>query len=160
MNRLALLAVGVAGLTVLATGPATATPAAAPVGAATGRTTPTTVTTCGNSGLQAGLLTRLCAEVTGDTVQFYGVVSLAGPPSPGSPAPATKELSTTMSAEFVGSGAPPLTQDKPALFTSTTLEVRGPVSTAPCGTTVRGAFGVASYPWAPRPVAHEVTLTC
>ncbi|KJY34469.1 hypothetical protein VR46_32675, partial [Streptomyces sp. NRRL S-444] len=106
MNRLALLAVGVAGLTVLAAGPAAATPEAA---------ADQTVTTCGNSGLQAGLLTRLCAEVTGNAVQFYGRVSLAGPPSPGSPTPATKELSTTLSAEVVGAGAPPLTQDKPVV---------------------------------------------
>lgn len=151
MNRLALLAVGVAGLTVLATGPAAAAPEAA---------ADQTVTTCGNSGLQAGLLTRLCAEVTGDAVQFYGRVSLAGPPSPGSPAPAPKELATTLSVEVVGAGAPPLTQDKPVVFIPTTLEVRGPASTVPCGATVRGTFGVASFPWSPRPVVHEVTLTC
>ncbi|MEU4359662.1 hypothetical protein [Streptomyces virginiae] len=151
MNRLALLAVGVAGLTVLAAGPAAAAPEAA---------ADQTVTTCGNSGLQAGLLTRLCAEVTGNVVQFYGRVSLAGPPSPGSPTPATKELSTRLSAEVVGAGAPPLTQDKPVVFTTTTLEVRGPASTVPCGTTVRGTFGVASFPWTPQPVAHEATLTC
>ncbi|MEV7442862.1 hypothetical protein AB0O22_17185 [Streptomyces sp. NPDC091204] len=151
MNRLPLLAVGVAALTVLAAGPAAATPEAA---------ADQTVTTCGNSGLQAGLLTRLCAEVTGNAVQFYGRVSLAGPPSPGSPTPAAKELSTTLSAEVVGAGAPPLTQYKPVVFTTTTLEVRGPASTAPCGTTVRGTFGVASFPWTPQPVVHEVTLTC
>lgn len=151
MNRLALLAVGVAGLTVLAAGPAAATPEAA---------ADQTVTTCGNSGLQAGLLTRLCAEVTGNAVQFYGRVSLAGPPSPGSPTPAAKELSTTLSAEVVGAAAPPLAQYKPVVFTATTLEVRGPASTVPCGTTVRGTFGVASFPWTPQPVVHEVTVTC
>ncbi|KPI14246.1 hypothetical protein OV450_2777 [Actinobacteria bacterium OV450] len=151
MNRLALLAVGVAGLIALAAGPAAATPETA---------ADQTVTTCGNSGLQAGLLTRLCAEVTGNTVQFYGRISLAGPPSPGSPTPATKQLSTTLSIEVVGAGAPPLTQDKPVVFTTTTLEVHGPASTVPCGTTIRGTFGVASFPWAPRPVVHEVTLTC
>ncbi|MFJ6718757.1 MULTISPECIES: hypothetical protein [unclassified Streptomyces] len=151
MNRLALLAVGVAGLTVLAAGPAAATPEVA---------AEQTVTTCGNSGLQAGLLTRLCAEVTGNAVQFYGKVSLAGPPSPGSPTPAPKELSTMLSAEVVGAGGPPLAQDKPVVFTTATLEVRGPATTVPCGTTVRGTFGVASFPWTPRPVVHEVTLTC
>ncbi|MFB6808802.1 hypothetical protein [Streptomyces sp. NPDC056387] len=151
MNRLAFLAVGVAGLIVLTAGPAVATPETA---------ADQTVTTCGNSGLQAGLLTRLCAEVTGNTVQFYGRISLAGPPSPGSPTPATKQLSTTLSTEVVGAGAPPLTQDKPVDFTTTTLEVRGPAGSVPCGTTVRGTFGVASFPWAPRPVVHEVTLTC
>ncbi|MFD0268065.1 hypothetical protein ACFVGY_16010 [Streptomyces sp. NPDC127106] len=151
MNRLALLAIGVAGLTALATAPATAAPAA---GAATG-----TVTSCGNSGLQAGLSTRLCADVTGNVVEFYGRVALAGPPSPGSPAPAPKELSTTLSAGVVG-GASPDTQDMRVIFTSTTLDVRGPVSTAACGSTVRGTFGVASFPWAARPVVHEVTITC
>lgn len=151
MNRLALLAVGVAGLTILAAGPAAAAPEAA---------ADETVTTCGNSGLQAGLLTRLCADVTGNAVQFYGRVSLAGPPSPGSPTQAPKELFTTLSAEVVGADTPPLTQDKPVVFASTALEVRGPASTVPCGATVRGTFGVASFPWSPRPVVHEVTLTC
>ncbi|MFJ3204674.1 hypothetical protein [Streptomyces sp. NPDC086989] len=151
MNRLALLAVSVAGLMALAAGPAAAAPETA---------ADQTVTTCGNSGLQAGLLTRLCAEVTGNTVQFYGRISLAGPPSPGSPTPATKQLSTTLSTEVVGAGTPPLTEDRPVIFTTTTLDVRGPASTVPCGTTVRGTFGVASFPWAPRPVVHEVTLTC
>lgn len=151
MNRLPLIALGVAGLTALTAAPAAATPAAA--------TTTQTVTTCGNSGLQAGLSTRLCADVTGNVVEFYGRVSLAGPPSPGSPTPLPKELSTTLSTGVVG-GASPVTQDRPVIFTSTTLEVRGPVSTVPCGSTVRGTFGVASFPWSPRPVAHEVTVTC
>ncbi|NXY96670.1 hypothetical protein HYE82_20240 [Streptomyces sp. BR123] len=149
-HRLALLAIGVAGLTALTTAPALA--ATAP--AATG-----TVTSCGNSALQAGLATRLCADVTGDTVEFYGRVSLAGPPSSGSPAPAPKELFTTLSAAVAG-GTSPETLDRRVIFTSTTIEVRGLVSTAACGSTVRGTFGVASFPWAARPVAHEVTISC
>ncbi|MEW2418171.1 hypothetical protein AB0953_31380 [Streptomyces sp. NPDC046866] len=156
MNRLALLAVGVAGLTVVAAGPAAASPAAATPAAAADQT----VTTCGNSGLQAGLATRLCAEVIGTAVEFHGRVGLAGPPSPGSPTPAPKELFTTLSVEVVGAGTPPVTQDRPVVFTSTTLEVHGPAITAPCGATVRGTFGVASFPWSARPVVHEVTLTC
>ncbi|RSS75648.1 hypothetical protein [Streptomyces sp. WAC06614] len=151
MNRLALLAAGAAGTAVLALTPAQAVAAPA---AATG-----TVTTCGNLGLQAGLSTKLCAETTGTTVVFYGLVGLAGPPSPGSPAPQPKELFTTLSAEVVGSGAP-ATQARPVLFTSTTVEVRGVTVDAPCGSTVRGSFGVASFPWSPRPVTHEVTVTC
>ncbi|MFD7629548.1 hypothetical protein ACFV7Q_26560 [Streptomyces sp. NPDC059851] len=152
MHRLALLAVGVAGLTALATAPAAAAP---PVGAAATET----VTSCGNSALQAGLATRLCADVTGDVVEFYGRVSLAGPPSPGSPAPAPKELFTTLSAAVVG-GTSFDTQERRVIFTSTTLDVHGLAATAPCGSTVRGTFGVASYPWAARPVVHEVTITC
>ncbi|MFD8415950.1 hypothetical protein ACFV2Q_30045 [Streptomyces sp. NPDC059650] len=155
MNRLALLAVGVAGLTALATAPAAA---AAPVTATAGAVTET-VTSCGNSGLQAGLSTRLCADVTGNTVAFYGLVGLAGPPSSGSPAPAPKQLFTTLSAGVVG-GTPSDPQDRQVVFTSTTLEVRGPVTTAACGSTVRGSFGVASFPWAARPVVHEVAITC
>ncbi|MFJ9648537.1 hypothetical protein ACWEPM_35280 [Streptomyces sp. NPDC004244] len=154
MNRLALLAVGVAGLTALATAPAAAAPVTATAGAVT-----ETVTSCGNSGLQAGLSTRLCADVTGNTVEFYGLVGLAGPPSPGSPAPAPKQLFTTLSAGVVG-GTPSDPQDRQVVFTSTTLEVRGPVTAAACGSTVRGSFGVASFPWAARPVVHEVTITC
>ncbi|MEW1632955.1 hypothetical protein AB0469_02655 [Streptomyces sp. NPDC093801] len=150
MNRLALLAAGAVGLTVLATAPAVA---AAPAAAAE------TVTSCGGSGLQAGLATRVCAEVTGTTVEFYGTVGLAGPPSPGSPAPAPKQLFTTLSVEVAGGGSP-VTQDRPVVFTSSTVEVRGQAAAVPCGSTVRAAFGVASFPWPARPVVHEVTLGC
>ncbi|MFK0257044.1 hypothetical protein [Streptomyces sp. NPDC090445] len=154
-HRLAALAIGVAGLTALTTAPAAAMPSAViPPGATT-----ETVTSCGNSALQAGLTTRLCADVTGDVVEFYGRVSLAGPPSSGSPAPAPKELFTTLSAA-VADGTSPETLDRRVVFTSTTIEVRGLVTTAACGATVRGAFGVASFPWAARPVAHEVTISC
>ncbi|KIF06075.1 hypothetical protein PL81_09575 [Streptomyces sp. RSD-27] len=150
MNRLALLAAGAVGLTVLAPAPAVA---AAPAAAAE------TVTSCGGSGLQAGLATRVCAEVTGTTVEFYGTVGLAGPPSPGSPAPAPKQLFTTLSVEVVGSGSP-VTQDRPVVFTSSTVEVRALAAAVPCGSTVRAAFGVAAFPWPARPVVHEVTLGC
>ncbi|MBW5482176.1 hypothetical protein [Streptomyces bambusae] len=151
MSRLALLAAGVAGLTVLAIAPAGA---AAPSPNTTG-----TVTSCGASGLQAGLATKVCAEITGTTVEIYGKVSLAGPPSPGSPMPAPKQLFTTLSAEVVGVASPE-TRTKEVLFTSTTLEVRGLTTNVPCGSTVRGTFGVSSYPWAAKPVVHEVTITC
>ncbi|MFF2197643.1 hypothetical protein [Streptomyces sp. NPDC058157] len=148
MNRSALLAAGAVCLTALTAAPAFAD---TPV--------PPTVTSCGPSGLQAGLSTRVCAEVTGTTVEFYGTVGLAGPPSPGSPAPAPKELLTTLSVEVVGAGAP-VTRQGPVVFTASALEVRGEAASAPCGSTVRAAFGVASFPWAARPVVHEVTLGC
>ncbi|GLX41906.1 hypothetical protein Sros01_79780 [Streptomyces roseochromogenus] len=150
MNRLTLLAVGAAGLTVLSVGPAFA---AAPAAAAE------TVTSCGSSGLQAGLATRVCADVTGTTVEFYGTVGLAGPPSPGSPAPAPKELFTTLSTEVVGTN-PPATQARSVIFTSSALQVRGAAGIAPCGSTVRATFGVASFPWPAKPVVHEVTIAC
>ncbi|MFH7596744.1 hypothetical protein WDV06_16830 [Streptomyces racemochromogenes] len=150
MNRSALLAAGAAGLAVLTATPALAATPPAPA---------ETVTSCGASGLQAGLATRVCAEVTGTTVAFYGTVALAGPPSPGSPAPTPKQLFTTLSVEVVGSGVP-VTRDLPVVFTSSTVEVRGQSASAPCGSTVRAAFGVASFPWTARPVVHEVTLTC
>lgn len=154
MNRLTLLAVGAAGLTVLSVGPAfAAAPAAVPAAAAE------TVTSCGASGLQAGLTTRVCADVTGATVEFYGTVGLAGPPSPGGPAPAPKELFTTLSTEVVGSN-PPVTQTRSVIFASSALAVRGAAGTAPCGSTVRATFGVASFPWPAKPVVHEVTITC
>lgn len=151
MNRLALLAASAAGLAVCAITPASA--------AALPADTTGTVVTCGNSGLQAGLATRVCAEVTGTTVEFYGTVALAGPPSPGSPAPAAKELLTTLSVDAVGDTAP-RTQFKSVVFTAAKIEVRGLASTVPCGSTVRATFGVTSFPRPASPVVHEVTLTC
>ncbi|MEV8535522.1 hypothetical protein [Streptomyces sp. NPDC051211] len=151
MNRLALLVAGAAGLAVYAIAPAGA--------AVLPADTNETVTSCGYSGRQAGLATRVCAEITGTTVEFYGTVALAGPPSPGSPVPAARELFTTLSAEVVG-GTTPDTQTKTVIFASSNLEVRGLVGTAPCGSTVRGTFGVSSFPWTANPVVHEVTVTC
>nr|WSX48001.1 hypothetical protein OG409_02975 [Streptomyces sp. NBC_00974] len=152
MNRLALLAASAAGLAVYAITPAHA--AVLPADANE------TVTTCGDLRLQAGLNTRVCAEITGTTVEFYGKVGLAGPPSPGGPMPAAEELLTTLSVEVVGTAAPQ-TQVKSVIFTSANLEVRGPAAaTVRCGSTVRGTFGVASFPRASNPVVHEVTVTC
>ncbi|QES46632.1 hypothetical protein DEJ50_00970 [Streptomyces venezuelae] len=132
----------------------------APAGAAVQPAgTAETVVSCGNSGLQAGLATRVCAAITGTTVEFYGTVGLAGPPTPGSPAPSPRELMTTLTSEVVGSGAPE-TQNKRVIFTASTIEVHGLVSNVPCGSTVRGSFGVASFPWTPNPVTHQVTVAC
>ncbi|MGE7391557.1 hypothetical protein ACQKM2_39415 [Streptomyces sp. NPDC004126] len=155
MNRLALPAVGAAALTALTA--LTAAPALAAAPAAASATE--TVTSCGSPGLQAGLNTRVCADVTGTTVVVHGKVGLAGPPSPGGPAPEPRELLTTLSAEVVGGGAP-VTQAKPVVFTAAGLDVRGPAVSVPCGSTLRAAFGVASFPWAARPVVHEVTVAC
>ncbi|MFD9303337.1 hypothetical protein ACFWCB_11890 [Streptomyces sp. NPDC060048] len=151
MKRLALLAASAASLAAYAITPAHA--------AALQADTIGTVTSCGDSRLQAGLATRVCAEITGTTVEIYGTVGLAGPPSPGSPLPAAQELFTTLSAEVVGAAAPQ-TQVKPVVFTSANLEVRGLVGTATCGSTVRGTFGVTTFPWAANPVVHELAITC
>lgn len=155
MNPRALLTATCAGLAALAASTLAATPAAA---AALPAGTAESVVSCGNSGLQAGLSTRVCAKTTGTTVEFYGTVGLAGPPSPGS-LPPYKELFTTLSAQVAGDAAP-RTQTKSVLFSSTTIEVHGLVGTIACGSTVRGTFGVSSYPWAANPVVHEVTVTC
>lgn len=117
-----------------------------------------TVVSCGNSGLQSSLSTRLCAEITGNTVAFVGKVGLAGPPSPGSPAPAPKDLTTTFTATVDGVALPSVT--KFAHFTNTNLEVAGLSANVACGSTIRATFGVASFPWTARPVSHEVTVTC
>nr|WSX53843.1 hypothetical protein OG409_35935 [Streptomyces sp. NBC_00974] len=145
MNRLALLAAGTAGLAAFAITPASATAQSA--------NATETVTSCGNSGLQAGLSTRLCAEVTGNAVVFYGKVGLAGP------TPVSKQLIATLSAEVIGSGAPSA-QTWYVSFNSAPLELRGPANTVPCGSTIRGTFGVASFPQSANPVTHEVTVTC
>ncbi|MFJ9950961.1 hypothetical protein [Kitasatospora sp. NPDC091207] len=151
MNRIALLAAGVAGAATLLAVPAQA-------GAATSTTT-TTTTTCGASGLQAGLMTKVCAEITGDSVQFYGQVSLAGPPSPGGPAPETKELLTGLSGQVVG-GASLGSSSGRTLFTASTVQVRGVGGTVPCGSTVHGSFSVAYYPWNPAPVTVDAVVAC
>ncbi|WP_330328518.1 hypothetical protein OHS33_01380 [Streptomyces sp. NBC_00536] len=151
MNRLALLVAGTAVLAVSTITPAGA--AALPTGSTE------TVTSCGYSGLQAGLNTRVCAEVTGTTVEFYGTVGLAGPPSPGGPWPDPKELITTLSTEVVG-GVALSTRTSQVIFTASTLQLRGPASTVPCGSTVRATFAAASYPRPAQPVVHEVTIAC
>ncbi|MFD9304123.1 hypothetical protein ACFWCB_15970 [Streptomyces sp. NPDC060048] len=151
MNRLALITAAVAGLTVLTVAPAGA--------ASTPQSANATVTSCSNTGLQAGLATRVCADITGNSVEIYGKVSLAGPPSPGSPAPAPKDLITSVTSEIVGSGSPD-TRNSRVIFTATTIKVPGATTTVPCGSTIRGTFAVASFPWTANPVVHEVTISC
>ncbi|WP_406194177.1 hypothetical protein OH807_04615 [Kitasatospora sp. NBC_01560] len=151
MNRLTLLAAGVAGAATLLAVPAEA-------GAVTATTTTTTVT-CGASGLQSGLSTKVCAEVTGDGVQFYGQIGLAGPPSPGSPQPQPRELLTGLSGEVVG-GASLGSVNGRTVFTASTVQVRGVGGTVPCGSTVHASFSVAGYPWNPAPVTVDVVVAC
>ncbi|MFB7514583.1 hypothetical protein [Streptomyces sp. NPDC056144] len=146
MSRKLLLAAGAVGLMLTAVAPATATAQTAAA---------TTTTVCGASGLQAGLSTRVCADITGDQVEVYGRVSLAGPPSPGSPSPFGQELFTTLTAE-----APAGTLNRSVIFNSSIVEVRGISGTVACGSTVKASFAVASYPWSPRPVSLETTVPC
>ncbi|MFD9488465.1 hypothetical protein [Streptomyces sp. NPDC059991] len=150
MKRSMFLTAAVASLSLAALTPAIAV--AAPANATE------TVVSCGNSGLQSGLSTRLCAEVTGNTVAFVGKIGLAGPPSPGSPAPTPKELTTTFTATVDGTPLPNAT--KIALFNNTNLDAPGLSANVACGSTIRATFGVTSYPWTARPVSHEVTVTC
>ncbi|MFJ1705064.1 hypothetical protein [Kitasatospora sp. NPDC088346] len=152
MSRIALLAAGVAGLTALGVAPAGA--ATAPQAAAV-----TTTTTCGSTGLQAGLATKVCAEITGTGVVIYGQVGLAGPPSPGSPAPQPKQLITTLSADVVG-GASLGTVNQGANFLASTIRVDGVSGTVACGSTVHATFAVASFPWSPNPVSLNVQVAC
>ncbi|AUY48024.1 hypothetical protein [Streptomyces sp. CB01881] len=151
MNRLTLLAAGVAGAATLLAIPAEA-------GAATATTTTTTVT-CGASGLQAGLSTKVCAEITGTGVAFYGQISLAGPPSPGSPELPTRQLLTGLSGQVVG-GASLGSVSGGTLFKASTVQVRGVSGTVTCGSTVHGSFSVADFPWNPAPVTVDVVVPC
>ncbi|MER5355827.1 hypothetical protein ABT093_36605 [Kitasatospora sp. NPDC002551] len=150
MNRLTLTAAGIAGAAALLAVPAQAN-------AAQATTTGTTVT-CGASGLQAGLSTKVCAEVTGDSVQLYGQISLAGPPTPGT-TPQTVELLTGLSGQVVG-GASLGSVSGRTLFTASTVKVPGVGGTVPCGSTVHGSFSVATFPWSPAPVTVDVVVPC
>ncbi|WP_441248596.1 hypothetical protein [Kitasatospora sp. McL0602] len=151
MNRLALTTAGAMGLALLASGPAMAVAAPA--------ATVTTTTTCGPSGLQAGLMTKVCAEITGTSVVVYGQVGLAGPPSPGGPGPQPQQLITTLDANVVG-GQSIGSSPKYVNFLASTVRVDGVSGTVACGDTVHAAFGVATYPWAPRPVTLDVPVSC
>ncbi|MFF7244612.1 hypothetical protein ACFZBU_12030 [Embleya sp. NPDC008237] len=139
-------AIGIAGLSVIATAPvAGADPA------------PTTVT-CGASGLQSGLSTKVCAEITGDTVRLFGQVGLAGPPSPGSPPQQPQPLTLRLSGNVAGVSLGAVNQD--ALFHYTTIKVTGVGGTVPCGSTVHGSFSVDSYQWPARPVTIDLAIPC
>ncbi|MFJ9517496.1 hypothetical protein ACIRPK_04375 [Kitasatospora sp. NPDC101801] len=143
MFRKLLVAAGAAGLALAAT-PASATT--------------TTTVTCGYSGLQSGLQTKVCAEVTGDQVQLYGQIGLAGPPSPGTVLQ-PKELTVNLTGQIVG-GASLGTVQGYRTFTASTIQVRGVGGTVPCGSTVHASFSVASYPWSPNPVTLDLPIAC
>ncbi|MGA5820110.1 hypothetical protein ACPC54_19865 [Kitasatospora sp. NPDC094028] len=155
MNRIARLAVGTAGAAALLAVPAPALAAAQPAGAAAA-----TVTTCGYSGLQAGLNTKVCADVTGDSVVIYGQIGLAGPPSPGTPwPPAPRELITKLSAEVVGGPSLGSVSGR-TVFTVSTVRVDGISATAPCGSVVHATFALdAIWPVMP-PVTLDVPVAC
>ncbi|WP_031076764.1 hypothetical protein [Streptomyces sp. NRRL WC-3742] len=154
MNRLTRFAAGAAGAAALLTAPTSAFAASA------GATdTATTVTTC-TYGLQSGLATYACTDVTGDSVVVYGKVGMAGPPSPGTPwPPAPKELFTTLSAEIAG-GTSLGSVNGRGIFQVNTLRFDGFTSTVPCGSTVNATFSVTSYGWGPRPVTVSVPVNC
>jgi hypothetical protein len=145
MNRLGFIAAAVAGLTAFAV---------APAGAAQQSAT-STVTTCSSSGLQAGLSTKVCADATGNTVNVYGKIGLAGP----SPVTSPKELLTTLKAEVIGSGAPQ-TQNKWVIFNNATIDVHGLSSSVPCGSTLRATFSVSTMFQNPNPVTLDIPVTC
>ncbi|MFI8455198.1 hypothetical protein [Kitasatospora sp. NPDC085464] len=161
MNRIATITAGAAGAVALFATPvpalAATRTAAAPVAApaATG-----TVTTCGWSGLQAGLSTKVCADVTGDSVVLYGQIGLAGPPSPGTPwPPAPQELLTRLSADVAGGNSLGAVNGR-TVFTVSTVRVDGITATVPCGSTVHASFSVEAMWRGPSPVTVDVPVVC
>ncbi|BFV59578.1 hypothetical protein KCMC57_up46820 [Kitasatospora sp. CMC57] len=143
MFRKLLVAAGVVGLALAAT-PASATT--------------TTTVTCGASGLQSGLQTKVCAEITGDQVALYGQIALAGPPSPGTVIQ-PQELTVNLTGQILG-GASLGTVQGYRTFTASTIQVRGVGGTVPCGSTVQASFSVASYPWYNTPVTLSLPIAC
>ncbi|MGW4383038.1 hypothetical protein [Kitasatospora sp. NPDC004531] len=151
MKGLTLLAAGTAAVGALAVAPAQAatTPAAA---------TSSTTETCSPWSLQSGLMTQVCASITGGSVQFLGRVALAGPPSPDFP-PQPQALSTTLSGQVVG-GASLGSIGQNVNFLASTVTVNGPSGTVACGSTVSGTFAVSKFGWGPTPVTVNATVPC
>ncbi|MFF7988907.1 hypothetical protein ACFZDG_03815 [Kitasatospora xanthocidica] len=149
MNRIARIAAGAAALL------------AAPVPAfASAQAAATTVTTCGWSGLQAGLSTKVCADVTGNSVVLYGQIGLAGPPSPGTPwPPAPQELLTRLTADVAGGNSLGAVNGR-TVFQISTVRVDGITATVPCGSTVHASFSVESFYRGPSPVTVDVPVVC
>ncbi|MBD0691580.1 hypothetical protein [Streptomyces sp. CBMA123] len=151
MNRIARIAAGTAGAVALLS---------APVPALAADQASATVTTCGWSGLQAGLSTRVCADVTGNSVVLYGQIGLAGPPSPGTPwPPAPQDLITGLSAEVAGVGSLGAVAGR-AVFQVSTVRVAGISTTAPCGSVVHASFSVEGSLRGPSPVTVDVPVAC
>ncbi|KDN88132.1 hypothetical protein [Kitasatospora cheerisanensis] len=144
-------------LTLLAAGLATAGALmASPAQAATSTTTATE--TCSPWSLQSGLMTQVCASITGGSVQFLGRVALAGPPSPDFP-PQQQELATTLSGQVVG-GASLGSTSQYVNFLASTVTVNGPSGTVACGSTVSGTFSVTKFGWGPSPVTVNAVVPC
>ncbi|MGW3040326.1 hypothetical protein ACWC9T_09815 [Kitasatospora sp. NPDC001159] len=151
MNRIMRTAAGAAGAV---------TPLATPAPAAVPQVATATVTTCGWSGLQAGLSTTVCADVTGDGVVLYGQIGLAGPPSPGTPwPPAPQELVTRLSAEVVGGDSLGAVSGR-TVFAVSTVRVEGVAATVPCGSVVHAAFAVEGGFRGPVPVTLDLPAGC
>ncbi|MFD5563074.1 hypothetical protein [Kitasatospora griseola] len=146
------------GLTLLAAGmAAVGALTAAPAQAATTATT-TATETCSPWSLQSGLMTQVCASITGGSVQFLGRVALAGPPTPDFP-PQPQVLSTTLSGTVVGgSSLGSIAQN--VNFLASTVTVNGPTGTVACGSTVSGTFGVSKFGWGPSPVTVNAVVPC
>ncbi|MFI0976381.1 hypothetical protein ACH4SP_05045 [Streptomyces sp. NPDC021093] len=149
MSRIALLATAAVGLALFGAAPATA--AHAP-------TTTATTVTCGPSALRVGLSTKVCAEVTGNSVQLYGQLSLAGPPSPGSTLP-VKDLTTTLTGNVIG-GTSLGHLVQPVRFQATTTQVHGVGATVTCGSTVHAEFTPSAFGYPSSPVTLDVPVTC
>ncbi|MEV8328130.1 hypothetical protein [Kitasatospora sp. NPDC056731] len=156
MNRITRIASGAAGAVALLAAPVPAL--AVPTSGAA--ETAATVTTCGYNGLQAGLSTKVCAEVTGGSVVLYGQIGLAGPPTPDTPwPPRPQELLTRLSAGVVG-GESLGSASVRAVFTAATVRVDGISVTVPCGSTLHATFAVESISRGPAPVEVDVPVGC
>ncbi|GAA1243920.1 hypothetical protein GCM10009665_38440 [Kitasatospora nipponensis] len=148
MKRTLLLAAGAAGLALTGAAPAFAA------------TATTTTETCSYSGLQSGLSTKVCADVSSDgSVQLFGQIALAGPPSPGGPGPQPQYLNVTLSGNVVGGDSLGTVQQN-VIFRATTTKITGVGGTVACGSTVHASFSVSSYPWFNTPVTVDVPVNC
>ncbi|MFI6639195.1 hypothetical protein [Streptomyces sp. NPDC050504] len=158
MSRTALIATATMGLALFGAVPATAaqTPAVATTAAAA--TSAATTVTCSPFAIRAGLATEVCVEVTGNNVQLYGEISLAGPPSPGYPIP-VKDLTTTLTGNVTG-GAFLGQLVKPVRFHASTVRVSGISDTVPCGSTVHAEFTSTALGYPAVPVIVDAPVAC
>ncbi|MGC0416142.1 hypothetical protein [Embleya sp. AB8] len=153
MKRLALTLIGAACLTAVnaaptfAASPTTATDAVA------------TTVSCGIPGIQVGLQTDVCVEITGGDVRIFGRI-MATSPSPGGPPPQLKYLQTTLTGNIVGGPSLGLAQ-RNLRYTGAAEKVYSLDGTVPCGSVLHGTFTVSSAPdWSTTPVSINVPITC
>ncbi|MFJ5234435.1 hypothetical protein ACIQBJ_31590 [Kitasatospora sp. NPDC088391] len=130
-------------------------PATAATTAQAGTTATTSTTVCGSTGLQAGRNTKLCAERNGDQVRLYGVVSLAGPVSPGTPWPPSQQLFTVITGT-----SPSGTLYGTPVYNASTITVGDVTGTVACDVPVQGTFSVESYGLPPHPVSLNAVVPC